>query len=82
MRILKCITGNTLRDRIRNIYEIQDVIRWLRIRRQVWRDHVNGVDDNQLAKIAKNGKQSPVHLDGLQNIGAKTLDIDIIGEHF
>ncbi|KAH0955250.1 hypothetical protein HN011_000030 [Eciton burchellii] len=58
---LRCITGNTLRDRIhsedvRNICEIQDVIRWTRIRRRAWREHVNRIDDNRLAKIAKNGK--------------------------
>jgi len=38
-RTLKCITGNTLRDRIRNenirnIYKFQDGIRWVRRRYQ------------------------------------------------
>jgi len=60
MRILRYNTGN-IRDRIldrdtRNICEMQDVIRWIRIRRRAWRDHVNGMDDNQLAKITENGK--------------------------
>lgn len=61
MRILKCITGNTLRDRIRNedicnTCKIQDVIRWARMRRRTWRYHVEKMDDSRLAKIAKNGK--------------------------
>jgi len=43
-RTLKCITGNTLQDKIhngniRNIYEIQDVTKWVRIRKE----HVNRV---------------------------------------
>jgi len=33
-------------------------------------EHVNAMDD-RLEKIAKNGKPSPGHLDGLQNVGAK-----------
>jgi hypothetical protein len=34
--------------------------------------HVNRIDDNRLAKIAKNGNRtSPGHLDGLQNVAAK-----------
>jgi len=40
-------------DGIRNIREIQNVIRWARIRRRARRDHVNGMDDNQFTKIAK-----------------------------
>jgi hypothetical protein len=55
MSTLRCITGNTLRDRIRdedicNICEIQDIVRWAKIRRQAWRNHVNKMDDNWLAK--------------------------------
>jgi hypothetical protein len=72
MRTLRCIAGNILRDRILyenicNICEIQDVIRWTRIRREAWRDHVNGMDDNRLAKIAENRiPNTSGHLDGLQ----------------
>jgi hypothetical protein len=46
-----CYTDDAVRDKIRNICEIQDVIRWLRIRRQAWRNHVNKMDE--LAKVAK-----------------------------
>jgi hypothetical protein len=60
---LRCITDdNILRDRIRNgtdirnICGIQAVIRWTRISRRAWRDHVNRMNDNRLAKIAKIGK--------------------------
>jgi len=52
----------------RNICEIQDVVRHVRIRR----DHVNGMDDNRLAKMAKMGNQTiPNHLASLQNVGAR-----------
>jgi len=56
-RTLKCITGDTLRDRIRNedIRNMRDST-WARIRRRIWKDHINGMDDDWLAKIAKNGK--------------------------
>jgi len=55
MRTLRCITSNTLWDRLlRSICEIQDVIRWAGISR-VWRDE-DGWMDNRLAKIAKSGK--------------------------
>jgi hypothetical protein len=62
---LRCIIGDTLRDRIRDkdIYEIQDITKWVRFR----------MDDNRLAKITKNGKSktSRCCLDGLQNVDAK-----------
>jgi len=76
MSATKCITNNSLnrtRDEdIRNIREIQDDIRWARIRRCAWRDHVKRMDDERLAKIARNGNQTSLgDLDGLQNVGAK-----------
>jgi len=64
MSTLRYSTGNILRDGIldrdtRNICEMQDIIRWTRIRRRAWRDHV--------AKIAENQTKQ----DGLENVGAK-----------
>jgi len=46
MSTLRYSTGNILRDGIldrdtRNICEMQDIIRWTRIRRRAWRDHEN-----------------------------------------
>jgi len=75
MSTLRYSTGNILRDGIldrdtRNICEMQDIIRWTRIRRRAWRDHgetINRMDDNQLAKIAENQTKQ----DGLENVGAK-----------
>ncbi|KAH0953005.1 hypothetical protein HN011_012420 [Eciton burchellii] len=57
MRILMCISGNTPRNRIRRRHpqHLQDS-RWDRIRRRAWRDHVNRMDDNRLAKIPENKK--------------------------
>ena len=46
MRTLRGITGCSLRDHIRNNdirtqYGILDVVRWGRIRKREWRDHVD-----------------------------------------
>lgn len=58
MRTLRSIAGYTLYDQkrseeIREICEIQDVVRWARNRRREWRDHVNRMPDDRLAKIVK-----------------------------
>jgi hypothetical protein len=63
MRILRCITGKTLRDRIRNteirrMCEAEDIVRWGRQRRRGWRDHVNRMDTNRLPHIVSHGKPS------------------------
>jgi len=55
---------------LHNICDIQDVIKWAKIRRRAWRDRVNRMDAN-LAKIAKNGKSNIPKLDDFQNIGTK-----------
>jgi len=60
MKTLKCIIGDTLRhnirdeDIIRDICEIQD-IKWARIGRRAWRDHVNKTDDKRLTKSLEMG---------------------------
>jgi len=51
----KVITGDALRDRIRNIRnicEIQDVMRWARIRRRTWKT-VPGHLDKKIKKKKK-----------------------------
>ncbi|XP_044760217.1 uncharacterized protein LOC123317675 [Coccinella septempunctata] len=58
MRALRSIAGYALLDRkrneeIREICDIQDVVRWARKRRRAWRDHVDRMSDERLAKIAK-----------------------------
>ena len=57
MRTLRGITGCSLRDHIRSNdirtqCGILDVVRWCRIRRKEWRDHV---DNMRIPKIAKEG---------------------------
>ncbi|XP_055385812.1 uncharacterized protein LOC129614885 [Condylostylus longicornis] len=63
MKTLRQICGYTLRDKIRNedirsTCEIQDVVRWTRCRRRNWRDHVNRMSENRIAKIAMNNRPS------------------------
>ena len=59
MKILRNITGKTLRDRIRNTEirktcEVEDIVRWGRQRRRFWNEHVGRMADSRAAKIAKN----------------------------
>ncbi|XP_044749778.1 uncharacterized protein LOC123310376 [Coccinella septempunctata] len=61
MRILRTIRGITLRDRIRNTdtlreLGIRDVFRWVRTRRRYWRDHVDRMGPDRIAKWAKTQK--------------------------
>ncbi|XP_045482792.1 uncharacterized protein LOC123686601 [Harmonia axyridis] len=69
MRVLRSITGYTLYDHkrseeIREICGLQDVVRWARIRRRHWRDHVDRMPDNRLPKIAKTEKPNTSRLPG------------------
>ncbi|KAH0954500.1 hypothetical protein HN011_012000 [Eciton burchellii] len=85
MRSFRCIIGGTLPERIhnedtiRNTCEIQDVITWARIRRRAWRDHVNRMDDNRLAKIAKNGKPNTSKPPGPPSERRGSMHISITG---
>ncbi|XP_045477896.1 uncharacterized protein LOC123683044 [Harmonia axyridis] len=59
MRILRTIEGVTLRDQIRSSVirdelKVQDVVRFVRSRRRNWRDHVDRMGTDRLAKWAKN----------------------------
>ena len=78
IKTLRSITGFALKNRKRNqlIKEqcnIQDIVRWSRQRRREWRDHVNRMDDEKLAKIAMSEKPNTLtyHLVDLQNDGVK-----------
>lgn len=57
-KYLRTIQGISLRDQVRsaNIREeckIQDVMRWTRSRRRKWRDHIDRMEPEKLAKWAK-----------------------------
>ena len=61
MKTLRAITGHSLRDHrrndeIRQQCEVEDVVRWIRTRRRGWRDHVDRMADDRIAKIAKNSR--------------------------
>lgn len=61
MKTLRSIAGKTIRDRVRNttireICKVEDVIRWGRKRRRYWRDHVERMDTERIAKIVLSGK--------------------------
>ncbi|XP_045462511.1 uncharacterized protein LOC123672460 [Harmonia axyridis] len=69
MRVLRHIAGYSLLDHkrneeIRDICGIQDVVRWARIRRRNWRDHVDRMPDNRLPKIAKTKRPNTARLPG------------------
>jgi hypothetical protein len=54
----RSIHGKTLRDKIRSVQlrqlsGIQDIIKWTNVRRKEWDGHVERMDDNRLAKIAR-----------------------------
>ncbi|XP_060525280.1 uncharacterized protein LOC132701416 [Cylas formicarius] len=58
MKTLRSITGKMPRHRIRSneirrMCDVPDIVRWARTRRRAWRDHVNRMEDDRLAKIAK-----------------------------
>lgn len=57
MKVLRAITGKTLRDRIRNdaarkTCDIKDIVRWRRYRRHLWRDHVDRMSGSKSSYIA------------------------------
>lgn len=65
MRTLRAIRRVSLQDRmrsneIREELKVQDVVRWTRIRRRAWRDHVDRAEENQLIKWAKNTRPNKV----------------------
>lgn len=60
MKTLRTIAGKTLRDRIpnteiREMCEVQDVVRWGRQRRRGWNQHINRMSGDRLVKISRDG---------------------------
>jgi hypothetical protein len=58
MKTIRVIHGETLRDKIRSdqlgqLSRIQDIINWANVRTKEWDAHVERMEDNHLAKIAK-----------------------------
>ena len=61
MRMLRAIQGKTLRDRIRSkdlreVSGIQDIVGWIDVRKRGWREHVERMTDDGLAKIVKENR--------------------------
>lgn len=57
MRTSRSIVGVSLRDRIRSSQireqcKVQDVVRWVRARRRLWRDHVLRMENDRIVKAA------------------------------
>jgi hypothetical protein len=63
------IHGKTLRDKIRSYHlrhlsGIQDIIKWTKVRRREWDAHVDRMEDNRLAKIARDSRPQGVRSRG------------------
>ncbi|PSN42398.1 hypothetical protein C0J52_21659 [Blattella germanica] len=58
MKILRSITGYTLfydkktNEEIRSTCGITNITKWIKQRRQGWKDHVNRMSENRLPKLA------------------------------
>jgi hypothetical protein len=57
--------GKTLRDKIRSdqlrqLSGIQNIIKWADVRRKEWDGHVERMEDNRLAKIARDNRPQGV----------------------
>lgn len=55
-RVLRTITGNTLRHRrrssgIREEWQTEDIVKWIRANRRFWNEHVPRMGDNRPAKV-------------------------------
>lgn len=63
-RILRKITGHTLRDRVRNTTirdecDVPDIVKRIRRRKREWNSHVIRMEEDRMAKIARDG--NPPH---------------------
>jgi stage III sporulation protein SpoIIIAA len=72
MKIIRAIHGKTLRDKIRSdqlqqLSGIQDIVKWTNVRRREWDAHVNRMEDNRLAKIARDNRPQGVRSRGRPN---------------
>ena len=66
---IRAIHGKTLRDKIRSdqlrqLSGIQDIIQWTNVRRREWDAHVERMEDNRLAKIARDNRPQGVRSRG------------------
>jgi hypothetical protein len=69
MKKVRAIHGKTLRDKIRSdqlqqLSGIQDIIKLANIRRREWDAHVEKMEDNRLAKIARDNRPRGVRSRG------------------
>jgi len=69
MKTIRAIHRKTLRDKIRSdqlrhLSGIQDIIKWTNDRRREWDVHVERMEDNRLAKIARDNRPQGVHSRG------------------
>jgi hypothetical protein len=69
MKTIRAIDGKILRDKIRtdhlrHLSGIQDIIEWNEVRRREWDAHVGRMEDNRLAKIARESRPQGVRSRG------------------
>ena len=69
MKIIRAMHGETLRDKIRSdqlrqLSGNQDIIKWVNVRRKEWDVHVEKMEDNRLAKIARDNRPQGVRSRG------------------
>jgi stage III sporulation protein SpoIIIAA len=69
MKIIRAIHGKTLRDKIRRdqlqqLSGIKDIVKWVNVRRREWDVHVNRMEDNRLARIARDNRPQGVRSRG------------------
>jgi hypothetical protein len=76
MKIIREICGKMIRDKIRSdqlqqMSGIQDTFKWVNNRRREWDVHANRMEDNSLAKIARDNRPQGVHSQGRPKKGWK-----------
>ena len=69
MKTIRATHGKILRDKIRSdqlrqLSGIQDIIQWTNVRRREWDAHVERMEDNRLAKIARDNRPQGVRSRG------------------
>ena len=69
MKTIRAIHPKTLKDKIRSdhlrhISGIQDIVKWTEDRRREWDAHVGRMEDNRLAKIARESRPRGVRSRG------------------
>jgi hypothetical protein len=69
MKTIRAIHGKALRDKIRSdqlrqLSGIQDIIKWANVRRKEWDAHVERMEDDCLAKIARDNRPQGVRSRG------------------